>query len=155
MCIFQIDLFSARGTIPKTLFDVQTREKEIRYSSRTRLNTDYFKVLQNLRRAVRRLDGVLPDEIKSGFDWKLLSSFSCNAAITIVHLIHRRATYSTQSNDYEFSRYTVNEHWQAGRDDVESTLNSAAWKNREPPKNDVLVLDCTKELQPPPMEAQK
>ncbi len=132
MCIFQIDLFSARGTIPKTLFDVQTREKEIRYSSRTRLNTDHFKVLQNLRHAVRHLDGVLPDEIKSSFDWKLLSSFGYNAAITIVHLIHRRAAYATQSNDYEFSRYTVNEHWQAGREDVENTLKSDAWKNREP-----------------------
>ncbi|MFA7305175.1 MAG: DUF3734 domain-containing protein [Hyphomicrobium sp.] len=154
MTIFQIDLFSARGPIPKTLFDVQTREKEIRYSSRTRLNTDYFRVLQSLRRAVRRLDGVLSEEIKAGFDWKLLSSFSCNAAVTLVHLIHRRAAYSTQSNDYEFSRYTINEHWQAGRADVESTLNSDAWKNREPPKDGVLVLDCTKELLPPPMETQ-
>lgn len=155
MCIFQIDLFSARGTIPKTLFDVQTREKEIRYSSRTRLNTDHFKVLQNLRHAVRHLDGVLPDEIKSSFDWKLLSSFGYNAAITIVHLIHRRAAYATQSNDYEFSRYTVNEHWLAGREDVENTLKSDAWKNREPPKDGVLVLDCTKELQPPSMETRK
>ncbi len=155
MCVFQIELFSARGTIPKTLFDVQTREKEIRYSSRTRLNTDHFKVLQNLRHAVRHLDGVLPDEIKSSFDWKLLSSFGYNAAITIVHLIHRRAAYATQSNDYEFSRYTVNEHWQAGREDVENTLKSDAWKNREPPKDGVLVLDCTKELQPPSMETRK
>ncbi|CEJ84299.1 Putative patatin-like phospholipase [Hyphomicrobium sp. GJ21] len=152
MTIFQIDLFSARGPIPKTLFDVQMREKEIRYSSRTRLNTDYFKVLQSLRRAVRRLDSLVSDEIKAGFDWKLLSSFSCNAAITLVHLIHRRAAYSTQSNDYEFSRYTINEHWQAGRADVESTLGSDAWKNREPPKDGVLVLDCTKQLQPPAME---
>ena len=40
MCIFQIDLFSAKGSIPETLFDVQEREKEIRYSSRTRFNTD-------------------------------------------------------------------------------------------------------------------
>ena len=152
MTIFQIDLFSARGPIPKTLFDVQTREKEIRYSSRTRLNTDYFKVLQSLRRAVRRLDSLVSDEIKAGFDWKLLSSFSCNAAVTLVHLIHRRAAYSTQSNDYEFSRYTINEHWQAGRADVESTLGSDAWKRREPPKDGVLVLDCTKQLQPPAME---
>src|SRR5262249_38938606 len=37
-CIFQIDLFSARGAIPQTLFEVAQREKEIRYSSRTRLN---------------------------------------------------------------------------------------------------------------------
>jgi NTE family protein len=150
MCIFQLDLFSARGTIPQTLFDVQTREKEIRYSSRTRLNTDYFRLIQTMRRAVRRIDGILPDEIKSDLDWKLLSSFSCNAAITIVHLIHRRAVYSTQSNDYEFSRYTVNEHWRDGKDDVERTLNHPKWINRQRSTEDVTVLDLTKELEPPP-----
>ncbi|MBS0250238.1 MAG: patatin-like phospholipase family protein [Proteobacteria bacterium] len=149
MCIFQVDLFSAQGTVPETLFDVQTREKEIRYSSRTRLNTDYSKILQELRRAVRRLDGVLPDDIKSTFDWQLLSRHSCNAAITIVHLIHRRAVYSTQSNDYEFSRYTVNEHWRSGIDDVERTLSNPAWINRETPEDGVMVLDLTKELSPP------
>jgi len=148
MCVFQIDLFSARGMIPETLFDVQAREKEIRYSSRTRLNTDYFKLIQSMRRAIRRLEGIMPDEIKSGFDWKVLSHFSCNAAVTIVHLIHRRAVYATQSNDYEFSRYTVNEHWRNGRDDVERTLSNPAWINRERPKDGVLVLDCTKDLAP-------
>ena len=148
MCIFQIDLFSARGTIPETLFDVQTREKEIRYSSRTRLNTDHFRLIQSMRRAVRRLDEVLPDEIKSGFDWQLLSSFSCDAAVTVVHLIHRRAVYSTQSNDYEFSRYTVNEHWRDGRDDVQRTLGNPLWTKRERPKDGVVVLDLTKELDP-------
>jgi NTE family protein len=151
-CVFQIDLFSARGTIPRTLFDVQEREKEIRYSSRTRLNTDFFRRVQSMRRAVRRLESVVPDEIKSGFDWKVLSSFSCNAAVTIVHLIHRRAAYSTQSNDYEFSRYTVNEHWRAGAEDVERTLSNPEWINRERPKNGVLVLDCTKDLAPTPSE---
>ncbi|MFA5958476.1 DUF3734 domain-containing protein [Hyphomicrobium sp.] len=150
MCIFQLDLFSARGTVPETLFDVTTREKEIRYSSRTRLNTDYSKLVQSLRRAVRRLDGALPDDIKSGDDWKLLSEYSCNAAITIVHLIHRRAVYSTQSNDYEFSRYTVNEHWASGADDVERTLSNPAWINRQRPEDGVMVLDLTKDLAPPP-----
>lgn len=149
MCIFQLDLFSARGTIPETLFDVQTREKEIRYSSRTRLNTDNFRVIQSLRRAVRRLDGVLPEEVRNTFDWKLLSTYSCNAAITIVHLIHRRAVYSTQSNDYEFSRYTVNEHWRAGVEDVEHTLTNPAWINRERPEDGVMVLDLTKDMMPP------
>lgn len=156
MCIFQVDLFSSQGTVPDNLFDVQTREKEIRYSSRTRLNTDYTKLLQELRRAVRRLDGIMPDEIKSSFDWKLLSTHSCNAAITIVHLIHRRAVYSTQSNDYEFSRYTVNEHWRAGVDDVERTLSHPSWINRKKPEDDVMVLDLTKELAPPtPPEMHK
>jgi NTE family protein len=150
MCIFQIDLFSAEGSVPETLFDVQEREKEIRYSSRTRFNTDVAEDMQTMRRAIRQLEGILPDEIKTSLDWHLLSSLSCNAAITITHLIHRRAAYSAQSNDYEFSRFTVNEHWRDGHDDVERTLSNPRWKTREPPKAGVTVLDLTKELAPRP-----
>lgn len=148
MCIFQIDLFSARGRTPENLFDVQTREKEIRYSSRTRLNTDYAKRLLNLRRAIRRLEGTLSDEVKSSEDWQMLEHFTSDAAITIVHLIHRRAVYSTQAEDYEFSRFTANEHWRDGKDDVERTLSNPEWKFRKPPTDGVLVLDLTKEFEP-------
>jgi NTE family protein len=150
MCIFQLDLFSAKGPMPETLFDITQREKDIRYSSRTRLNTDMFREIQTMRRAIRRLESQLPDEFKESLDWHLLASLGCNAAITIVHLIHRRAAYSTQSNDYEFSRYTVEEHWRDGRDDVERTFRHPAWIGRERPANGVAVLDLTKELDPEP-----
>lgn len=146
MCVFQIDLFSAKGPLPQTLFDVASREKEIRYSSRTRLNTDIFRDMQTIRRAVRRLDAKLPDEFKSSLDWRLLASIGCDAAITIVHLIHRRAAYATQSNDYEFSRYTVDEHWLAGHDDVARTLDHPAWKQRKRPEG-VTVLDLTRDVE--------
>ena len=146
MCVFQVDLFSARGPVPKTLFDIAQREKDIRYSSRTRLNTDVIRQLQTMRRAIRRLEARLPDEIKSSEDWHLLANTSCDAAITVVHLIHRRAAYWTQSNDYEFSRYTVDEHWRSGVADVEHTLQHPAWKDRKRPTEGVAVLDLTKEL---------
>ncbi len=135
--------------MPDTLFDISQREKEIRYSSRTRLNTDIFRDMQTIRRAVKRLEQCLPDDVKATTDWQQLSSIGCNAAISIVHLIHRRAAYWTHSNDYEFSRYTIDEHWRGGRDDVERTLRHPAWKNREPPEVGVTVLDLTKELDPP------
>jgi NTE family protein len=150
MCVFQLDLFSAKGPFPETLFDIGQREKDIRYSSRTRLNTDVFRRMQTVRRAIRRLEHILPEEYKASLDWHVLASAGCDAAVTIVHLIHRRAAYSTQSNDYEFSRFTVDEHWQDGRDDVERTLRHPAWKNRERPKDGVTVLDLTKELDPQP-----
>jgi NTE family protein len=150
MCIFQLDLFSAKGTVPQTLFEIAQREKEIRYSSRTRLNTDVFHELQTIRRAIRRLRTKLPAELHDDLDWQVLDRVSCDAAITIVQLIHRRAAYWTQSNDYEFSRYTVEEHWQAGRADVERTLRHPAWKNRAPPKAGVTVLDLTRDLDADP-----
>jgi NTE family protein len=151
MCVFQIDLFSAKGTIPQTLFDVTQREKDIRYSSRTRLNTDAFRQLQTIRRVVRRLEAKIPADIKDSFDWHLLSEVGCDAAITIVHLIHRRAVYATQSNDYEFSRFTVDEHWRDGIDDVKRTLSHPNWLNRKRPEEGVAVLDLTKELDPLPI----
>ena len=72
MVIFQIDLFSARGDLPKTLFDVGQREKEIRYSSRTRLNTDIFCELQAMRRAIRHLRPNVPTEFADNPHWRLL-----------------------------------------------------------------------------------
>ena len=54
-CIFQVDLFSARAACRKPCSISAQREKEIRYSSRTRLNTDIFRELQTIRRAIRQL----------------------------------------------------------------------------------------------------
>ena len=152
MVIFQIDLFSARGSMPQTLFDIGQREKEIRYSSRTRLNTDIFREMQTIRRAIRHLQTKVPQELTENPDWQLLDSVSCDAAVTIVLLIHRRAAYWTQSNDYEFSRYSMDEHWLVGGEDVERTLNHPDWKNRTRPEGGVKVLDLTRDLDTEPEE---
>jgi len=152
MVIFQVDLFSAKGCMPQTLFDIGQREKEIRYSSRTRLNTDIFRELQTIRRAIRRLRGTIPEELCDNPDWRLLDGLSCNAAVTILLLIHRRAAYWTQSNDYEFSRYSMDEHWLAGVEDVEHSFNHPDWKSRTRPEEGVMVLDLTRDLDTHPKE---
>lgn len=144
-CVFQIDLFSARGRMPQGLPDVVQREKEIRYSSRTRLNTDFFMELQAMRRAACHLLDKLPPELHDDPDVKVLQANTCDAAITIVHLIHRRAAYDRYSMDYEFSRLSMLEHWQAGLDDVRHTLAHPAWRARTKPEMGVTVLDLTRD----------
>ena len=145
MCVFQVDLFSARGRLPQGLPDVVQREKEIRYSSRTRLNTSFFMELQAMRRAACHLLAKLPPELRDDPDAKVLEAHTCDAAITIVHLIHRRAAYERYSMDYEFSRLSMLEHWQAGRDDVRHTLAQPAWRERKKPEMGVMVLDLTRD----------
>ena len=145
MCVFQVDLFSARGQLPQTLLEVAQREKDIRFSSRTRMNTDTFRQLQTMRRAARRLYEKLPDNLKNDPDAQYLEGCGCDAAITIIHLIHRKAAYETQSKDYEFSRLSAGEHWEAGRNDVRRTLSHKAWKNRAKPTEGVTVFDLTKD----------
>ena len=44
--VFQVDLFSARGALPRDIQDVMARQKDIMYSSRTRYNTDVYRRIQ-------------------------------------------------------------------------------------------------------------
>ena len=64
LLIFQIDLFSARGPLPETLLEAAEREKDIRFSSRTRMNTDKNKKIHDARKALRDLLSKLPDELR-------------------------------------------------------------------------------------------
>src|ERR1700745_2370451 len=41
--IFQVDLFPAHGCLPDNLDEVNEREKDVRYSSRTRVTTDILR----------------------------------------------------------------------------------------------------------------
>src|SRR3569832_105334 len=76
MLIFQVDLFSALGDLPTSLLEATEREKDIRFSSRTRMNTDKNRQLHNARRAVRDLIGKLPDYLKDDPSVKLLREAS-------------------------------------------------------------------------------
>jgi NTE family protein len=119
---FQVDLWSASGEFPRNMFEVMTREKEIRYSSRTRAGTDQFKHVKRLRRAVANLLEKLPDELKNSPEAKLLRPAVDHKVYNIVHLIYRAKTYEGHSKDYEFSRVAMEEHWRAGYHDARRTL---------------------------------
>jgi NTE family protein len=144
--IFQLDLWSARGDAPKDLAEVATRMKDIQYSSRTRAATDQFRYRQKLRAALYRLMQQMPAELLKTPEAKLLRSETGPAAYNIVQLIYRSASYESQSKDFEFSRATMEEHWQAGYRDAHTTLNHKEVLTLPPNPSDVRVFDC---LRPP------
>jgi len=119
---FQVDLWSARGEFPRDIFEVTTREKEIRYSSRTRAKTDQFKYEQKLRHALAGLLEKLPEDLKKGPEARLLNSVAERKVYNIIHLIYRAKNYEGHSKDYEFSRLSMQEHWRAGYHDALRTL---------------------------------
>ena len=65
ICACSRSISSARAAICRRPCSTsRQREKEIRYSSRTRLNTDIFCQLQAMRRAIRRLRPNVPDRVR-------------------------------------------------------------------------------------------
>jgi NTE family protein len=144
--VFQVDLFVAEGPMPMDLAHVAEREKDIRFSSRTRLNTTNAFARQTLAQAARRLIAKLPSKLADDPDVQALNAASRQTAVTVVHLIHRRKRYETLSKDYEFSRVSMQEHWQAGHADMAHTLGHPDWLARTPPGDGVHVLDLTRSL---------
>ena len=78
--------------------------------------------MQTLRAAFNALLARMPPELAATPEARLLARASDPAVYNIVQLIYQSATYEGQSKDYEFSRTTMEEHWQAGRRDAERTL---------------------------------
>jgi NTE family protein len=119
---FQVDLWSARGDFPRNMLDVMTREKEIRYSSRTRAGTDQFKYVQRLRHTLADLMEKLPEHLKNSPEARLLGKEAQQGAYNIIQLIYRAKNYEGHSKDYEFSSLSMQEHWRAGYHDARRTL---------------------------------
>ena len=130
---FQVDLWSARGEFPRDIFEVTTREKEIRYSSRTRAKTDQFKYEQKLRHTLAGLLEKLPEDLKNSAEARLLNSVAERKVYNIIHLIYRAKNYEGHSKDYEFSRLSMQEHWRAGYNDARRTMRHREVLER--PKN--------------------
>ena len=119
---FQIDLWSARGQYPRNLLEADTRQKEIRYSSRTRLATNQFKKKQILRRAAAKLLAKLPRELQQTPEAEMLALEADEKVYNLIQLIYRARLYEGNSKDYEFSRRTMEEHWRSGYNDAVRTL---------------------------------
>jgi NTE family protein len=130
LLIFQVDLFSARGALPETLLEAAEREKDIRFSSRTRMNTDKNRQIHNARRAVRDLISKLPDELRNDPSAKFLSEAAKENTVTVVHLIYKSKNYETSSKDYDFSHVAMVEHWEAGVRDVHLSMRHKEWLER-------------------------
>lgn len=127
MLIYQVDLFSARGRAPASVFEIEAREKDIRFSSRTRAATDKMVLLANVAQIARRLAEKLPEALRDDPDLARLTGAAAQTDITLLHLIYRQSAHEGGSKDYEFSRPSMREHWMAGARDVARTHHNADW----------------------------
>ncbi|MBS0561492.1 MAG: DUF3734 domain-containing protein [Proteobacteria bacterium] len=142
---FQIDLWNARGEFPRNLADTSVRQKEIQFSSRTRAAASQFRKTQALRHAAQELLSKLPPDLRETDAAKLLASEADARVYNLVHLIYRARSYEGQSKDYEFSRRTMLEHWQAGYNDAVRTLRHPQVCRRPDNAAGLAVFDITRD----------
>jgi NTE family protein len=138
---FQVDVFAAQGELPSCLDAVSEREKDIRYSSRTRMGVETFRYAHNLRRNIAKLLGKLPDALKNEPEVEFLSRAACQTTMDIVELIYCPTATQGPSKDYEFLRATMLRRWNQGLSDARASIASAPWLEPAPPEVAVRTFD--------------
>jgi NTE family protein len=126
LLVFQVDLFPAKGELPATIIDVSSREKDIRYSSRTRQVTDQLIRLRKEREAIRKVLAKLPPPLREDEDVAKLAELAAEYAVNVVHLIYRKHGWEGGARDFEFSRATMEHHWAEGLAAIAETMRHDA-----------------------------
>src|ERR1700742_3091101 len=150
LLIFQVDLFSARGLLPSTLLEAAEREKDIRYSSRTRMNTDKNKQIHNARKAVRDVISKLPEYLQNDPSVAFLREANKENSVPLVHLIYKSKNYESSSKDYDFSHVGMVEHWEAGVRDVHQSMRHEDWLERPQSGETMVTYDLAGDAINPP-----
>ncbi len=139
--IFQVDVFQAHGQVPTTLEEVAEREKDIRFASRTRMNTTMAAAKHEVRHAINELIELLPPELAETPEARRLWRMGCVTTQDIVQVIYRPMAPQGFQKDYEFSRATMVQRWDQGLADAEATLAAAPWLAPQPREVGVRVFD--------------
>ena len=125
--IFQVDLWSAQGALPEDLMAVATRQKDVQYSSRTRLITDSMSEQQNFRRLLSDVLALVPPARRQTEAYLRAAESACDARRNVIQLIYRDKSFEGSAKDFQFGPLTMREHWSSGLDDIRGTLSRPDW----------------------------
>ena len=146
--VFQVDLFSARGVLPRDIQDVLARHKDIMYSSRTRHNTDVYRRTHNLKVGLYKALSKISEDQLSEEERELKRGLGNLPEIAILQLIYQQKAYEGDSKDHEFSGTSMREHWTSGYEDTKRTLKRRDWIKMPEEGMGIVIHDVHRESEP-------
>lgn len=145
--VFQVDLFPARGPLPRDLNDVASREKDIRFSSRTRMNTDAFTRQRQWQLRLKRALAKVPEAALTAEEKAMREQLATLPQLAILQMVYQAKVYEGQAKDYEFGPETMREHWASGHEDTVRTLARRDWLELPPEDPGIITHDLHREAE--------
>ena len=147
---FMVDLWNPVGPEPTTLDEVQTRQKDVMFASRSVRHIENYLRTHKLQTMVRALYDRLPAELKGSAGQQLLEETGCNTTIHVVRIPYGGQDWHMAAKDINFSRGSIDWRWQQGYQDASRAIAQADWLNAVDAGVGVVVHDLD-----PPAPAQR
>jgi len=124
---FMVDLWSADGPEPTTLDEVQTRQKDVTFASRSKRHLDDYVSTRKMQHKLRELYAALPDRAKSEQGARELEALGCGTTLHVVRLPYAGRDWHMAAKDINFSASSIAWRWDQGYRDALRALGAAGW----------------------------
>jgi NTE family protein len=136
---FMVDLWSAEGPEPTTLDQVQTRQKDVTFASRSSRHIEDYLRTHQLQHKLRELHALLPERAKTGVGADELAALGCDSTMHIVRLPYAGRDWHMASKDINFSKGSIAWRWDQGYRDALRAIQHAGWLTAVPEETGLVV----------------
>jgi NTE family protein len=124
---FMVDLWSARGAEPVTMDEVNVRQKDVTYASRSQRHIEDYINTYRMQQKLREMFARLPESVRAAADREDLALLGCDATLHIVRLPYAGHDWHMAAKDANFSKGSIEWRWDQGYRDALRALKHAGW----------------------------
>lgn len=139
--IFSVQLWNPDGAEPESLWQINGRQKDIQFSSRSASHVAEQQKIHKLRHIIRELVKHLPEECKQSPDVAELASWGCGTTMHMVQLTAPRLPNEDHTKDIDFTHGGIKARWEAGHADALRAISQAPWERPVDPRDGIVIHD--------------
>ncbi|MRW94238.1 patatin-like phospholipase family protein [Duganella sp. FT80W] len=124
---FMVDLWSADGPEPTTLDEVQTRQKDVTFASRSQRHLADYVATHRMQQKLRELYRALPPEKRTPQQSRELEALGCDSTLHVVRLPYAGRDWNMAAKDINFSAGSIDWRWDQGYQDALRAIKGAGW----------------------------
>ena len=144
--IFAVHLWNPTGPVPRSIWEVLHRQKDIQYSSRIASHITRQQQTHRLRHVVSQLVRYLPDDVRKTEAVQELAAYGCVTQMHVVRLLAPRLENENHTKDIDFTPAGIRMRREAGFEATTRALRQAPWEGDFDPIEGVILHESMPDL---------
>jgi NTE family protein len=144
--IFAVHLWNPTGPVPRSIWEVLHRQKDIQYSSRIASHITRQQQTHRLRHVVSQLVRCLPDDVRKTEAVQELAAYGCVTQMHVVRLLAPRLENENHTKDIDFTPSGILMRREAGFEATTRALRQAPWEGDFDPIEGVILHESMPDL---------
>jgi len=137
--IFAVHLWNPTGPVPRSIWEVFHRQKDIQYSSRIASHISRQQQTHRLRHVISQLVHQTPSELRDNEVVKDLAGYGCVTQMHVMRLLVPRIGNENHTKDIDFSSAGIGARRAAGYNAAMEALQQAPWQGNFDPIEGVIL----------------